>query len=90
MQVNHKALQLRGAFFVERRAILVLKINRAKLRELMLKRGLNVSGLAKAVGMSVTTISELLRQDRGCFFPTVTKLAEAFDVEPTTLIIEED
>lgn len=68
----------------------MLKINRTKLRELMLKHGLNVSGLAKAVGMSVTTISELLRQKRGCYFPTVTKLAEVFGVEPTTLILEED
>ncbi|MBR4382290.1 MAG: helix-turn-helix transcriptional regulator [Selenomonadaceae bacterium] len=69
--------------------IAVLKIDRAKLRNLMLRQGLNVSELAKAVGMSVTTISELLRQDRFCYFPTVTKLAAVFGIEPSELLIEE-
>ena len=68
----------------------MLKIDRAKLRNLMLRQGLNVSELAKAVGMSVTTISELLRQDRFCYFLTVTKLAAVFGIEPSELLIEED
>ena len=58
-----------------------LKLNIKKIREIMKKKGINQSDLAKILGVTRSNISLMLRiDDKSRNFATVDKLAGALDV----------
>jgi transcriptional regulator with XRE-family HTH domain len=57
------------------------------LRELRIERMLSQSELAKIAGTTQATISGFERGERMAQPRTVRKLAEALDVEPSTLVM---
>ena len=63
-------------------------ISKTKLRDAMLAKCIGVSDLARLADVTAVTISSLLKNDCPCRLPTISKLATALNVEPTTLLAE--
>jgi len=58
-----------------------LKLDVEKIKEIMEKKGINQSGLAKILGVTRSNISLILKaDDKSRTFATVDKLAGALDV----------
>jgi transcriptional regulator with XRE-family HTH domain len=62
-----------------------------RLKHLRVTQGITVRALASRAGTSTSTITLLERNERNERFqaPTLTKLAQALEVEPTELLGEE-
>jgi transcriptional regulator with XRE-family HTH domain len=65
------------------------EINGERLREIRMSRGLTVGRLGQAIGVSFERINELELGGGGAEDSTIQKLAEALDVEPAELLVED-
>ena len=60
-----------------------------KVREIRTRRLLTQEELAEKAGVSSSTVANIETDNREPHFRTIRKLAEALDVDPTTLIPQE-
>ena len=65
------------------------KINVKKLRDFMLESRREIRDVAKAVGISTATLSNLLRRGGQVRIVTIAKLAKALNVSPYEIIDDE-
>lgn len=69
----------------------MLKVNSARLLDLMLERKLGVKDLSRLCGVSMAAVSSLLNGKRSqASIPTVAKLADYFGVSPRELIFDKE
>nr|DAT15346.1 MAG TPA: Cro/C1-type HTH DNA-binding domain protein [Caudoviricetes sp.] len=66
-----------------------MKLYRIKLKELMTKKGVNITQVSKETGLSRTTLTAIVYEEgRGIQMKTINKLCNYFDITPAELFEE--
>ena len=67
-----------------------MMINSSAVQAAMLRLGVGVTKLAELANIPPKTISTLHRRDKPVYLPTLSRLAKALQVEPMTLVRNDD
>ncbi len=63
-----------------------MKLDRNRIKLIMISKCLNVKDLTKVSGLSGTTVNRIVNHDATCNLNTIGKIAIALDVNPSELI----
>ena len=66
-----------------------MKVNNIVVRNIMLKRGMNVKAFAEKAGMTPSVISNIINHSKERQYKTIVSLAQALNVDPQCIILDD-